>query len=236
MSPQTGASEPGGGAGRFYGKYRGKVTDNQDPNNLGRIKAKVPTVLGDEETGWALPSVPYAGPANQGQYIVPPVDAGVWIEFEEGDPSLPIWTGCFWASGTLPKDETGKDAVPELKILRTEQGLMAALDDGAQTIAISDSGGSNVVKIEAQNGNIRITAATKVIVEAPQIELVNGASHPLAFGDDLLNYLNQFVTTFNTHLHPGEMAAGMFPVTPMIPASPATPPTPSLLSTKVKTG
>ena len=46
---------------RFYGKYRGTVADNRDPSNLGRIKAHVPEVLGDVETGWALPCAPYAG-------------------------------------------------------------------------------------------------------------------------------------------------------------------------------
>ena len=76
---------------------------------------------------------------------------------------------------------------------------------------------------------------TKIVVEAPQIELVEGAPHPLVFGDDLLNYLNQMVMLFNTHMHPGETVLGI-PVTPMTPQPMFQQATPALLSQKVKTG
>ena len=71
---------------KHYGTYRGIVTDNQDPKNIGRIKAIVPEVLGDVETGWALPCLPYSGNGS-GTYSVPEPDAGVWLEFEAGDVS-----------------------------------------------------------------------------------------------------------------------------------------------------
>ena len=77
---------------------------------------------------------------------------------------------------------------------------------------------------------------TKAVVEAPQIELVENSSHPLVFGDQLLQYLNQVVSMYQSHMHPGEMALGVFPVTPMPPVPPLPPPTPALLSMKVKTG
>jgi hypothetical protein len=219
----------------YYGKYRGRVTSVDDPLNLGRLKARVPAVLGDVETGWALPSLPFAGP-NQGQFTLPPVDAGVWIEFEAGDPSYPIWTGCFWSSGQLPADEAGTAATPPMKILRSAEGLVLSLNDQTQTISLSDRSGANLLKIEVQAGSVRVQAQTKVTVEAPQIELVDGASHPLVFGDELLSYLSQMVTMLNTHVHPGELAAGILPVTPAPPVPPLQPPTPALLSLKVKTG
>jgi hypothetical protein len=112
---------------------------------------------------------------------------------------------------------------------------MVALHDDAKSIAVSDADGSNILLIEAQGGKVTLKASTKVIVEAPQIELVENASHSVVFGDSLLQYLNQLVTSFNTHMHPGQIA-GPYPVTPMTPAAPATPPTPDLLSTKVKVG
>jgi hypothetical protein len=66
---------------RFYGKYRGVVTENDDSDankgkKLGRIKAKVADVFGDEESGWAMPSVPYVG-KDVGLFFIPPKDAFV---------------------------------------------------------------------------------------------------------------------------------------------------------------
>ncbi len=220
---------------RFYGKYRGLVTDNQDPQSLGRIRAKVPEVLEDVDTGWALPALPYSGD-GVGFYTVPAVGAGVWIEFESGDVSRPIWAGCWWGDGQLPKDETGSSTTPLRKIIRTAEGLLLSLDDGGKTIALSDANGSNLIKFEVQQGQIKMQAATKVVVEAPQIELVQSATHPLVFGDNLLQYLNQLVSMFNSHVHPGELAVGILPVTPAPPVPPFPPATPSLLSMKVKTG
>src|SRR5215470_16711070 len=97
---------------RHFGKYRGLVVDNQDPKNLARIRAKVPEVLQDVDSGWALPSLPYAGKGS-GFYRVPPPGAGVWIEFEAGDPSRPIWTGCWWSDGQVPSDQDGNQADPD---------------------------------------------------------------------------------------------------------------------------
>ena len=101
-------------------------------------------------------------------------------------------------------------------------------------ITIKDSKG-NEIHIDVDGGIIKIKANSKVVVDAPQIELVGGASHPLAFGDELLTHLNNMKTAFDTHMHPGETALGM-PVSPAPPAAPMPPATPSLLSTKVKTG
>ncbi len=82
---------------RFYGKYRGIVTKINDPLQIGRIKATVPDVMGDKESGWAMPCAPFGGSAY-GFFAVPAEGAGVWIEFEHGDPDYPIWVGCFWGS------------------------------------------------------------------------------------------------------------------------------------------
>jgi len=87
-------------AHRFYGKYRGTVVNNIDPMFLGRILAEVPAVPG-VTTSFAMPCVPYAGP-NVGFYAIPAIGSNVWIEFEEGDPDHPIWSGCFWGTGEIP--------------------------------------------------------------------------------------------------------------------------------------
>lgn len=214
---------------RHYGKYRGLVSDNSDPDNLGRLKAKVPRLLGDEETGWALPAFPYGGASEQGFFAVPDVGAGVWIEFEEGDLSYPIWTGTWYASGSIPESAT-----PDQKILKTKSGHKLILDDNAGTLEITDSNG-NTITMDSSTVKIAAGNATRIVIDAPQIELVDGASHPLVFGDNLLQYLNQIVQMFQAHVHPGQTALG-FPVSPAPPAPPFPPATPSLLSTKVKTG
>ncbi len=108
--------------GRFYGKYRGMVIDNVDPMTLARIKVSVPAVPATTDT-WALPCVPYAdgkGETPVGFHMIPPVGAHVWIEFEGGDPSYPIWTGCYWEPDvfTDPKTINAKEP-PRVKMIKT---------------------------------------------------------------------------------------------------------------------
>jgi hypothetical protein len=102
-------------------------------------------------------------------------------------------------------------------------------------ITVSDGGGSNLLEIQVQAGQITLKSATKIIVEAPQIELVANAAHPIVFGDNLVQYLNQLVSMFNSHLHPGQ-SSPVGPVTPAPPVPTFPSATPSLLSTKVKSG
>ena len=219
---------------RYFGKYRGIVTNNKDETHRGRVKVKVPAVLHDLQV-WAMPCLPFTG-SNMGTYWIPEPDAGVWVEFEGGDASMPIWVGGYWVNDELPKNQNNTEASPSLRIIRSESGLMVSLDDDGKIITLSDSDGSNFMTIEVNTGNIKVKGNIKVVVEAPQIELVENATHPLVFGDNLLTYLNQLVQTFNTHLHPGELALGVLPVTPAPPVLPFPPAMPSLLSLKVKTG
>ena len=219
------------GVDRFYGKYRGLVVNNVDPLQLGRLQAMVPEVLGESPSGWAQPCAPYGGTAC-GFFAIPPVGAGVWIEFEAGDVSRPIWAGTWWATGEVPMDQLGVPAQPTTKILRSDFGLIVALDDVKQTITLSDSLGLNLVSVKVLEGTVEIESALKVVLEAPLIQHGQAAFHPAVYGDQLLTYLAQLVTIFNTHVHPGELAAGILPVTPAPPVAPMTPPTPALVSTK----
>lgn len=219
---------------RHFGKYRGIVIDNADETHRGRVKVRVPAVLHALEV-WAMPCLPYTG-HNVGTYWIPEPDAGVWVEFEGGDPSFPIWVGGYWVNDELPHNQENADAAPSRRILRSESGLMVSLDDDSHILTLSDSDGSNFMTIEVDAGTIKIQSTIKVVVEAPMIELVENAPHPLVFGDNLLQYLNQLVMMFNTHMHPGELALGVLPVTPMLPVPQFPPATPSLLSVKVKTG
>jgi len=124
-------------ASKFFGKYRGTVTDNRDPLLRARLKIQVPQVLGDAEV-WALPCVPYAG-KDVGLFALPKTGTMVWIEFEAGDPSYPIWTGSLWALG----DISPEDAVPDVKFIKTDNFTMR-IDDLVGEITISNQAGSQI--------------------------------------------------------------------------------------------
>ena len=97
---------------KHYGKYRGEVFNNIDPQSRGRLQVFVPAIYGQNSLNWALPCVPYAGP-QEGVFMIPPIGANVWVEFEAGDIGYPIWAGCFWGDGECP----GK--TPQAKIIKT---------------------------------------------------------------------------------------------------------------------
>lgn len=126
--------------GKHFGKYRGVVVDNEDETARGRLKVRAPAVLGDLEV-WAMPCVPYAGP-GVGFYAMPPAGAGVWVEFEGGDSSFPIWSGCFWADRELPAK-----VEPKIKIWKSDK-LTVRLDDGKDE-ALIESSGKAQVKVNA---------------------------------------------------------------------------------------
>ena len=121
---------------RFFGKYRGVVTD-VDAATL-RIKASVPAVLGQQPSGWARACVPFAGP-NMGIAFLPDTGAGVWIEFEGGDVSYPIWVGCYWHDGEAPSDAT-----ESVRAIVTSAGQKFLLDVDGGTITIEDSNGNSI--------------------------------------------------------------------------------------------
>ena len=156
------------GAPLYFGKYPGKVVSNQDDENRGRLFVSF-TIGNTELTDWALPAMPYAGP-DVGFFALPPAEANVWVEFAAGDSSQPIWTGCFWNKGDLPK----ADAVPELIFLKTPGG----------TIRMHDTDG-----ITIERGDIKITLTdSEITIAAPQVTSdANGSKVALsASGYDVL--------------------------------------------------
>ncbi|MCL2177864.1 MAG: phage baseplate assembly protein V [Proteobacteria bacterium] len=113
---------------RRYGKYRAFVVDNEDPEKRGRLCLLIPSVLGDAETGWALPCFPFGGGESYGWFAVPEKDAQVWAEFEEGDINRPIWTGVFWQREADVPEEAAKSP-PTTRIFQTPSGHIMQFDD-----------------------------------------------------------------------------------------------------------
>ncbi|MEP0546761.1 MAG: phage baseplate assembly protein V [Rhodothermales bacterium] len=140
----------------FFGKYRGVVTDVNDPLMTGRVKAKVPDVMGDEESGWALPCAPFGG-QQTGFFALPAVGAGVWIEFEHGDPDYPIWAGCWWGSAA---------EVPPLLLAPPYKKVMV-VTEGGHAVTLDDTPGVGGITLETSTGQ-------KVVLSALGVEIDNG--------------------------------------------------------------
>ncbi len=178
-----------GGQQRFYGKYRGQVTANADPQQLGRLQVTVPALPG-VEAAWALPSVPYAGD-GVGFYAMPPVDAHVWVEFEGGDLDAPIWSGCFWGDGQTPGEPIG----PEVKVWRTRH-VNLVLDDregeGGFTLEVDEAAagiGPLVIRLDKAGITLECQSSVAstirlqpdgITVEHPQASLVLQADRIVA--------------------------------------------------------
>jgi uncharacterized protein involved in type VI secretion and phage assembly len=150
---------------RFYGKYRGIVTD-VDPTTL-RIRATVPAVLGTTPSGWCQPCVPYAGP-NVGFFFLPEAGAGVWIEFEGGDVSYPIWTGCYWRDGELPAEAT-----PTVRGIVTAAPHQLLFDDDAGEVSLGDSNGGTVV---FDSSGVTTTRGSKTVAVTDSDVALNGSA------------------------------------------------------------
>lgn len=120
-----------------FGKYPGLVEAVRAAD--GCIRATVPDVYGKEQLSpWAKPALPFAG-SQHGLALLPEVKDGVWIEFQAGDPALPIWSGCFWASGQRPSPATEK-----ARVLATSNGHRLVLDEDANIVQLKHAGGAEI--------------------------------------------------------------------------------------------
>jgi uncharacterized protein involved in type VI secretion and phage assembly len=203
---------------RHYGKYEGVVTDTEDPLGIGRIRARVPAVLGlTVESGWALPCAPFGGGPDRGMLFLPEVGDTVWMEFAAGDLSRPIWSGCFWgapesAGGSddlaeqtgaeTPRSED-RSAGPSLRMLKTRAGHELVFDDEGELILLRNGNGKT---------SIRLTQDGGVVISAETIKLCADAAEKVVLGD-------AFMELFNQHTHPTGVGPSGPPTQPMSAAS-----------------
>lgn len=176
---------------KYYGKYRGFVHDNRDPQHRGRVRLRVPSILADEVTGWALPCMPYGGLPGQGLFAIPDEEAQVWVEFEAGELSHPIWTGTFWqeametpaasddpgaggGDGAGGGGESGEGEPPTQRVLQTASRHRLVLDDepGEERVILEHTSGAKldldpeggVTLIDAQGAKVQLDAAGREVV------------------------------------------------------------------------
>jgi len=162
---------------RYYGKYRGSVINNVDPLQIGRIQVMVPDVSSLMLSSWAMPCLPVGG-IQMGMFTVPSIGAGVWIEFEQGDPDYPIWTGCFWGM-TAEVPAMAKTVPPGISGITLQTTLMNGIvisdlpgptggimlkSPAGATIIVNDTG------IYIQNGK-----GASIVMTGPTITINNGA-------------------------------------------------------------
>jgi len=184
---------------RYYGKYRGFVKKNKDPENLGRLLVTVPSVLGDKVTIWAFPCFPYGGMPNQGFLFIPEEKSGVWIEFEEGDPEFPIWVGTFWSKpggkSELPKpnkpdgaEEGNVQSPPTSKIIKTKKGHTIQLEDKDSSEMILIVEGKNKHVVIFNKDGIKITDGVNkhvIVLNKDGIKAMDGVNkHEITLKND----------------------------------------------------
>jgi uncharacterized protein involved in type VI secretion and phage assembly len=201
---------------RFYGKYEAVVTQVKDPLQMGRIRTRVPAVLGDQlESGWALPCAPFGGGRDRGFLFLPEVGDTVWIEFAGGDPSRPIWSGAFWGapSSTGGQDDLAKETGSEVPTHGGEKagpGRSVLKTRAGHRVVFEDDGGVIVIAHGNDNTKIRLTNQGEVVIEASKVKLGESAQKALVLGDD-------FKQLFNSHTHPTGVGPSGIPLQPMLP-------------------
>jgi Type VI secretion system/phage-baseplate injector OB domain len=162
----------------YLGKFRGTVINNIDPEFRGRLMCLVPDVYGVIPSTWCEACTPLAGPTGppMGVHLVPPIGAGVWIEFEQGNPDFPIWTGCRWGSQAdiPPLARAGLPVSPSIVLQTAGQNLIVISDlpgpaggimiqSGASIVSISQAGISLVApKIDITAATINLLGVTDV--------------------------------------------------------------------------
>jgi hypothetical protein len=164
---------------RHFGKYRGIVADISDPEDQCRIRAQVPAIYADQDSPWALPALPFAG-EQHGLVLLPHVGDGVWIEFEGGDISRPIWSGCWFASNQrpAPQGET-------VRLLATAAGHQIVIDEDADEIKLVHPGGAEV-KLSASEITLTLGSCTLKITTT-EINLNDGMVKVTTAGASLVN-------------------------------------------------
>ena len=153
-------------AGRFYGVTVGVVTNNQDPDKLGRVKLRLPWLSEQDESQWARVLTPMAG-KGRGLYCLPEVDDEVLVAFEHGLPEFPYVLGALWNGQDAPP-ATNDDGKNNQRLLRSRSGHTIRLDDteGSARIEIRDGSGKNTITIDTAANTIAISADADITLTA----------------------------------------------------------------------
>jgi len=179
---------------RIIGVVVGLVTNNKDPEGLGRVKVKFPWLSDADESDWARVAAPMAG-NDRGAYFLPEVDDEVLVAFEHGDARSPYVVGALWNGKDAPpaKNDDGKN---NLRLIKSRSGHTIKLndEDGKETIEILDKTKRNSIVIDTSENTITITSEKDITLsaskgaiklDAQKIELKSSADTKIEAGDKM---------------------------------------------------
>lgn len=171
----------------------GVVTKNKDPENLGRVRLKFPWRNATDESYWARIAVPMAGP-DRGTYFLPEVDDEVLVAFENDDIDSPYVIGALWnATDTPPANNA--DGNNDIRTIRSRSGHEVTLDDNdtAGNVEVKSAGGHSIVLDDAEGGAIRITdsGGNSITLDASQGAIEISAANKLSLSAPVLELTGQ---------------------------------------------
>ena len=151
---------------RFFGVTVGVVTNNQDPDGLGRVKVKFPWLSDEDESNWARILTPMAG-NDRGLYFLPEVDDEVLVAFEHGQADFPYVLGALW-NGKDKTPESNDDGQNNMRTIKSRSGHIIRLDDtdGSEKIEILDKSGKNSFVISTADNTITVAADADITIES----------------------------------------------------------------------
>jgi uncharacterized protein involved in type VI secretion and phage assembly len=181
------ADARGHGGTRIFGVVTGVVTNNQDPDKLGRVRVRFPWLApdGDGESWWARIAVPMAG-KDTGVYFLPDVDDQVLVAFDQGDVRFPYVLGALWTSKRTPPETV--DQQNTKRTIKSRSGHKITFDDSsdAEKIEIIDAKQKVTIVIDSSKSTISIRADQDVSVESANGKLtLSGKSVEVASQESL---------------------------------------------------
>ncbi len=166
MDAYSALMTPSGPDERLFGVAIGIVTNNKDPDGLGRVKTSLPWMADQVESDWARVVTPMAGP-GRGVYFLPEVNDEVLVAFEHGNPDTPYVLGGLWNGQDKPP-ESNSDGKNDLREIRSRNGNIIRLSDADddEKIEIIDKSTKNTIVIRTKDNSIAITAAGDVTIQS----------------------------------------------------------------------
>lgn len=160
-------TEDRGRGSKIFGVVVGIITNNKDPDGLGRVKVKIPVLSGDDESHWAR-VVTFMGGKERGAFFLPEVDDEVLVTFEHGDLSSPYVIGALW-NGVDKPPETNGDGKNNVRLIKSRSGHMIRLDDtdGAEKIEVIDRTGKNLISVDTASNTVTVNSDKDITLSAP---------------------------------------------------------------------